>query len=165
MNNTKTKTFIAFIHRNKKDLHWIDGNYLYEEDAPKIYPYETKEQKELANLIGWRNTQWDEVEQAGSEIVGVVLTVSEQIIPMISKEKAIETEMKLFGNTLYESKAIKKKKDPKEKVEEKPEPVPTKIPEKIPEKIVDKLVEKVSEAVSENPEKKPRGRPRKLVIE
>lgn len=160
MNNVKTKTFIAFIHRNKKDQHWIDGNYIYEEDAPKIYPYETKEQKELANLIGWRNTQWDEVEQSGGEIVGVLLTVSDQILPMISKEKAIEIEQKFYGNIIYEqTKSVKKKK---EKLEEKTEP----IPEKIPEKIVEKVVK--PEPVQNNTdttEPKKRGRPRKLVVE
>lgn len=157
MNNVKTKTFIAFIHRNKKDQHWIDGNYIYEEDAPKIYPYETKEQKELANLIGWRNTQWDEVEQSGGEIVGVLLTVSDQILPMISKEKALEIEQKFYGNVIYEGKVGKKKKD---KVEEKSEPVP----EKIPEKIVEKVSESVQN-ITESTEPKKRGRPRKLVIE
>ena len=164
MNNTKTKTFIAFIHRNKRDQHWIDGNYIYEEDAPKIYPYETKEQKELANLIGWRNTQWDEVEQNGAEIVGVLLTVSDQIIPTISKEKAIDIEQKLYGNVIYDQgKPIKKKK---EKTEEKSEPVPEKIVEKPEEKIPEKVVETVSKEIStESSEPKKRGRPRKLEIE
>lgn len=158
MNNTKTKTFIAFVNKNKKDSFWIDGNYIYEDSAPKIYPYETKEEKDTANLIGFRNTLWDEVEETKSEIVGVILKVTDETVSVISKDKAIELEQKLYGNNIYEVKPKKKKETVVEKTEE--------IPEKIPEKVVEKVAEKVSEQVISEEAPKKRGRPRKsLVVE
>lgn len=158
MNNTKTKTFIAFINKNKKDSYWIDGNYIFEDTAPKIYPYETKEDKENASVIGFRNTQWDEVEGTGSEIVGVVLKVTDEFVNVISKEKAVELEMKIYGNTIYKAKEKKKKEKVEEVVVEKPV-------EKIPEKVETpkKVIETTPETPSEDAPKK-RGRPKKVLV-
>lgn len=158
MNNTKTKTFIAFINKNKKDSYWIDGNYIFEDTAPKIYPYETKEDKENASVIGFRNTQWDEVEGTGSEIVGVVLKVTDEFVNVISKEKAVELEMKIYGNTIYKAKEKKKKEKVEEVVVEKPV-------EKIPEKVETpkKVIEAIPETPSEDAPKK-RGRPKKVLV-
>ena len=158
MNNTKTKTFIAFINKNKKDSYWIDGNYIFEDTAPKIYPYETKEDKENASVIGFRNTQWDEVEGTGSEIVGVVLKVTDEFVNVISKEKAVELEMKIYGNTIYKAKEKKKKEKVEEVVVEKPV-------EKIPEKVEapKKVIEATPETPSEDAPKK-RGRPKKVLV-
>lgn len=158
MNNTKTKTFIAFINKNKKDSYWVDGNYIFEDTAPKIYPYETKEDKENASVIGFRNTQWDEVEGTGSEIVGVVLKVTDEFVNVISKEKAVELEMKIYGNTIYKAKEKKKKEKVEEVVVEKPV-------EKIPEKVEapKKVIEATPETPSEDAPKK-RGRPKKVLV-
>lgn len=158
MNNTKTKTFIAFINKNKKDSYWVDGNYIFEDTAPKIYPYETKEDKENASVIGFRNTQWDEVEGTGSEIVGVVLKVTDEFVNVISKEKAVELEMKIYGNTIYKAKEKKKKEKVEEVVVEKPV-------EKIPEKVETpkKVIETTPETPSEDAPKK-RGRPKKVLV-
>jgi len=157
MQHTKTKTFIAFINRTKKDSYWIDGNYLFEQDSPKIYAYETREDKDIANIVGYRQTQWDEIEQTGGEVVGVILKVTDEMVSTISKEKAIELEHKIYGNTIYKSAPIKKEK--KEKVSE---PVVEKVIEKIPEKIVETKLESKPETISEEPKK--RGRPKKLVV-
>ena len=162
MNNTKTKTFIAFVNKNKKDSFWIDGNYIYEDSAPKIYPYETKEEKDTANLIGFRNTLWDDVQENKCEIVGVILKVTDETVSVISKDKAIELEQKLYGNNIYEVKQKKKKEKVEEVVKENVE----EISEKVVEKVVEKIPEQTSsENVVEDAPKK-RGRPRKsLVVE
>lgn len=157
MNNTKTKTFIAFINKNKKDSYWVDGNYIFEDTAPKIYPYETKEDKENASVIGFRNTQWDEVEGTGSEIVGVVLKVTDEFVNIISKEKAVELEQKIYGNTIYKAKEKKKKEKVEEVVVEKPV---EKIPEKV--EVPKKVIETPSETPSDAPKK--RGRPKKVLV-
>ena len=128
MDHTKTQTFIAFINKEKRDKYWIDGNYLFEEDAPKIYPYETREQKDIANIIGYRNSIWDDVIENKSEIVGIIFKVTEQTIPIINKDKVIELETKIYGNSIYESNKKKKPKEVKE-------PIIEQIPEKISEPI------------------------------
>lgn len=143
MDFTKTKTFIAFIHKSKKNSYWIDGNDIFNEDSPKIYPYDSKEEKELANLIGFRNTCWSEVEDSKGEIVGVLLKVSSEHLPIISKEKAIELEKKIYGNTIYNEP-----KQKKEKVKDEP-------------KVVLENIEIIEEPVQEHPKKK-RGRPAKV---
>ena len=149
MDHTKTQTFIAFINKEKRDKYWIDGNYLFEEDAPKIYPYETREQKDIANIIGYRNSIWDDVIENKSEIVGIIYKVTEQTIPIINKDKVIELETKIYGNSIYESNKKKKPKEVKE-------PIIEQIPEKISEPIK-------QEIQKQNPEQqipKKRGRPR-----
>lgn len=166
MNNTKTKTFIAFVNKNKKDSFWIDGNYIYEDSAPKIYPYETKEEKDTANLIGFRNTQWDEVEDTKSEIVGVILKVTDETVGIISKDKAVELEQKFYGNSIYETKPKKKKEKLEEVVSETVKEISEKVVEKTPEKVVEKVSENVPEQISSEDAPKKRGRPRKsLVVE
>lgn len=145
MDHTKTKQFIGFIHKSKKDSHWVSGNDIYDEDCPRIYPYETKDEKELANLIGFRCTQWDDVISNSGEIVGVVLKITGEQVPIISKEKAIEIEMKIFGNTLYDNK-----KTPKKKKEDESKEVVKEASTEQPQS-------------SEPPVKKKRGRPAKVI--
>lgn len=159
MNHTKTKTFIAFINKMKKDTYWIDGNYIFDEEVPKIYPYESREDKDIANLVGYRLSQFHDVELAGGEIVGVILKATDETISTITKEKAIELEQKIYGNTIYESnKKIKKEKKVVEEVVQ--EPIAEKIVEKVVEAILEKKIE--PETISEEPKK--RGRPRKLQV-
>ena len=63
------------------------------------------------NLIGWRNTQWDEVEQSGGEIVGVLFNCFRSDSSNDFKEKAIEIEQKFYGNIIYEqTKSVKKRR-------------------------------------------------------
>lgn len=154
MDHTKTQTFIAFVNKEKRDRYWIDGNYLFEEDVPKIYPYETREQKDIANIVGYRCSCWDEISESKSEIIGIIFKATEQTIPIISKEKAIELETKIYGNSIYESN---KKKKPKEVEEPIVEKIQTPIPEPIQEPI--KPQSNSKEQIPESIPKK-RGRPR-----
>lgn len=144
MDYTKTKTFIAFISKSKKDSYWIDGNYVFDESSPKIYPYESKEDKDLANVIGYRHTQWDEVEREKLEIVGVLLKVSEQV-PIISKERALELDEKVYGKSAILKEIVKNKKKEPEAAQE--------------------IVNSVPESTEPAPEvpKRKRGRPAKVI--
>lgn len=149
MDHTKTQTFIAFVNKTKRDKYWIDGNYFYDEDSPKIYPYETREQKDIANIIGYRNSHWDDIIQEKGEVVGIIFKATEQTIPIISKEKAIELETKIYGNSMYESDKKKKSKEVKEP-----------IVEQIPEKISEPIKQEIQTQIPEQQIPKKRGRPR-----
>ena len=84
MDNTKTKTFIAFINVSGKDKWWIDGNCTFESDRPTLLPYETKEQKETALAVGRTKGLWDET----TDVYGVVLKVQDVPFEIINRKDA-----------------------------------------------------------------------------
>lgn len=152
MDYTKTKTFIAFVNIDGRDKFWVDSNDPCDRISPKIYPYETKEEKETAKLVGHRTAMWSE---SGDRIEGVLLKVCETI-PVINKKEAEELEQKWIKKSKEEREALAeekhKKKDP-EPLQKPLEPVSKPV-----EKIVEKVVEKSPEPIVEAPKK--RGRPR-----
>lgn len=163
MDHTKTKTFIAFVNKDGKNRWWVDGNYVFDEISPKVYPYETKEDKEHAKLIGYRIAIWNE----SGDIEGILLKATGESMPTISKKEALLLEDKLFPKPIREDVPKKEKK----KVEEIVEPVAT-VPERVVEKVskkssekVEKVLEKPVEIVRPPEEKRGRGRPRKLFDE
>ena len=116
MNNTnKTKTFIAFINKEKKDTYWINGNYCFDEDVPKIYPYESKEEKKDAIDIGKRLGVWDET----SDIDAVLFKVVGEPFSVITKREAAEYEKVLSAEAAQrvaerKAKELEEKKPKKE---------------------------------------------------
>lgn len=155
MDYTKNKTFIAFVNKDGKNRWWVDGNMPFDDTSPKVYPYDTKEEKENAKLVGYRIAIWSET----GDVEGVILRVQETV-PIITKKEALLLEDKLFPKPIREEVQKKEKK----KVEEVVEPVVI-VSEKV-KKVVEKPLEKVLEkplVVVE--EKRGRGRPRKLFDE
>lgn len=151
MDYTKTKTFIAFVNIDGKDKFWVDSNDPCDRISPKIYPYETKEEKESAKLVGHRTAMWSE---SGDRIEGVLLKVCETI-PVINKKEAEELEQKWIKKNKEEREALFEEKHKKKDVEPKK---PLEAVKAVPEKVVEKVVEKSLEPVVEAPKK--RGRPR-----
>ena len=163
MDHTKTKTFIAFVNKDGKNRWWVDGNYVFDEISPKVYPYETKEDKEHAKLIGYRIAIWEE----SGDIEGILLKATGESMPTISKKEALLLEDKLFPKPIREDVPKKEKK----KIEEIVEPVAA-VSEKVVDKVskkssekVEKVLEKPIEIVKPTEEKRGRGRPRKLFDE
>lgn len=154
MDYTKTKTFIAFINKDTKDKFWINGNLTNDKDEPRIYPYETKEEKELALYIGKNLGCWSET----ADVEGVLLKVTGNPFHIINKKEAKE-RLKLLEK---ESQARAEKRKELEKAKKaEPEVVEQIIPVKV-EKPKAVKVEKVEIPKVEPPK---RGRPRKNIFE
>lgn len=148
MNYTKTKTFIAFINKEKKDTYWMNGNYCFDEDVPKIYPYHTKEDKKIAMEIGKRMGVWSET----SDIEGVVLSILSEPFSIITKEEAVEYE-KVLQAEEEERVAARKARDKeledakreakkgKKEVVETPEAIVVEAPIVVVEKIEEPKIE------------------------
>ena len=158
----KSKTFIAFINKDKKDKYWIHGNYTMDEDTPKVYPYDTKEEKEIALEIGKRFGVWDET----SDIEAVLLKVIGDPFSIITKKEAesyhkqiIKEEELRVAERKAKEKELEKPKKVKEEIKEDVEIV------EVVEKKFDttpKITEppkKESGKVNEN-DKPKRGRPK-----
>lgn len=149
----KTKTFIAFINKDKKDKFWMYGNYCFDEETPKVYPYETKEDKKAALEIGKRFGVWSET----SDIEAVVLKVMGEPFSIIDKAQA----------KIYE-KQLQKEEDERvaeRKAKELSESKPKKLKEEKVEKVLPiiletKEVSKVLPTISEGQPEKKRGRPK-----
>lgn len=147
MDHTKCKTFIAFVNVDKKDKFWCDGNSVWDTVSPKIFPYETKEEKEDAKLTGYHTAAWSET---GDEVYGVIFKACETV-PIISKKEALQLEEKHLKQRLEEKqKILDEDKPKKESKKEIPEPVKIQVPETKKEEIV---------------EKRGRGRPRKNLLD
>jgi hypothetical protein len=155
MDYTKTSTFIAFVNKDGKNRYWCHGNYVYDEDTPKIYPYETKEDKKNAIEIGQRFGVWDET----GDIEALVLKVSGSPIPILLKKDAKSVEEKMLKENA-ERIAKRKENEASEKKKVKDEAIAEKVVEKPVEKV---KTEKVEEKVSPTPEVKKRGRPKVIV--
>jgi hypothetical protein len=144
MNHASCKTFIAFVNVDGRDRFFVDGNDVWDKTSPKVYPYESKEDKDNAKLIGYRIANWD---QTGENVEGIILKVHETV-PIISKKEAVAIEEK----HRLEIEEMKRKC----REEESPKPKKEKIQEPIPE-IVPVKVEPVK---TQSTEPKKRGRPR-----
>jgi len=157
MDFTKTKTFIAFVNIDGKDRFWVDSNDPCDKISPKIYPYETKEEKDTAKLIGYRTSVWSE---SGDRIEGVLLKVSETI-PVITRKEAEVLEEKWKQKLLDDKEAMlseKSKKKVPEIVPEKPPETPKEVPGKVPV-VVPETISKPTVDVPRG-----RGRPRKIQL-
>lgn len=144
MNHASCKTFIAFVNVDGRDRFFVDGNDVWDKVSPKVYPYESKEDKDNAKLIGYRIANWD---QTGENVEGIILKVHETV-PIISKKEALIIEEK----HRLEIEEMKRKC----REEESPKPKKEKVQETIPE-IVPVKIEPVK---TQSHEPKKRGRPR-----
>jgi len=162
----KTKTFIAFINKDGKDKWWLHGNYCFDEETPKIYPYETKQEKSDAIEIGKRLGVWSET----SDIEGVLLKVVGEPFSIITKKEASVYHVQLQK----EEDARVAERKAKEESEKKPKKEPKEVKEKVEkvekeEVVVDRItptivptpiISKPKVEVGQNPEPKRRGRPK-----
>lgn len=108
MDHCRTKQFIAFIHKNSKDRFWCNGYFAWDEYAPTLHPYDTKEQRKTAIEIGEAISAWSET----SEIEAVILTVSSEIISIVNKENksdALSRFEKRSQDGLKKQEELKKK--------------------------------------------------------
>lgn len=163
MDNTKTKTFIAFINKSGHDKWWIDGNCPYESDRPRILPYQTKEDKETAIKYGRSIGLWEESE----DVYGVVLTVTGEPFEIINRKDADilvkeykdaeELRKKELGITDSGPGTSKKKRKKKtDEVKEKP------VESVEPKKEINAAPQKIVKSV---PIEKKVGRPAKIKFE
>lgn len=162
MNYAKTKTFIAFINKDKKDSFWIHGNYCFDDHSPKIYPYQTKEEKETAIEIGKRLGVWDET----SDIQGVILSIHSEPFSIITKDQAKEYEKQIKAEEearVAERKARDKElEDAKKGASKANKKVVEEIVEVVPEVKEEPKIEVVGEVVKEE---KRRGRKPRNIFE
>jgi len=114
MDYTKTKTFIAFINKDSKDRYWINGNLTTDKDEPRIYPYETKEEKELALYIGKNLGCWSEC----ADVEAVLLKVQGSPFHIINKKEAKE-RLKVLEKEADER--ARKRKELEKKIQEEQE--------------------------------------------
>lgn len=150
MNHASCKTFIAFVNIDKKDKFFVDGNDVWDRVSPKIYPYESKEDKDNAKGIGYRIANWD---QTGDLVEGIILKVHETV-PIISKKEAEKIEERFQQEQIEARQKLKEEDRPKKKVTET---IPTNIPKEV---VVETIPEKIEPKKIESPEPKKRGRPR-----
>ncbi len=91
MDYTKTTSFIAFVNKDGKDRFWINGNVIHDREEPRIYAYETKEEKKTAIELGQRLGVWDDT----GDIEAVILKVSGKPFHIIDKKEAKELEIQM----------------------------------------------------------------------
>jgi tRNA G10 N-methylase Trm11 len=127
MNHASCKTFIAFVNIDKKDKFFVDGNDVWDKVSPKIYPYESKEDKDNAKGIGYRIANWD---QSGDLVEGIILKVHETV-PIISKKEAEKIEERFRQEQIEARRKIKEEDSTKPKKEKTQEPIPEIVPVKI----------------------------------
>lgn len=150
MNHASCKTFIAFVNIDKKNKFFVDGNDVWEKISPKIYPYESKEDKDNAKSIGYRIANWD---QSGDLVEGIILKVHETV-PIISKKEAVKIEERFQQEQIEARQKLKEEDNPKKKVSAT---IPTDIPKEV---AVETIPEKIEPVKIISPEPKKRGRPR-----
>ena len=146
----------------------MNGNYCFDEDVPKIYPYHTKEDKKIAMEIGKRLGVWSET----SDIEAVVLSILSEPFSIITKDEAKEYE-KVLQAEEEERVAARKARDkeledakrelkrPKKEVVEPIVEAPV-VVEVAPEVKVEPKIEVVGEVVKEE---KRRGRKPRNIFE
>lgn len=108
MDYCKNKQFIAFINKNSRDRYWCDGYFAWDEYAPTLHPYDTKEQRKIAIEIGEAIAAFSET----NEIEAVILTVGTEIIPIVNKENksdALARFEKRSVDNIQKQEALKKK--------------------------------------------------------
>jgi hypothetical protein len=146
----------------------MNGNYCFDEDVPKIYPYHSREDKKIAMEIGKRLGVWSET----SDIEGVVLSILSEPFSIITKDEAKEYE-KVLQAEEEERVAARKARDkeledakrelkrPKKEVVEPIIEAPV-VVEVVPEVKVEPKIEVVGEVVKEA---KTRGRKPRNIFE
>lgn len=147
MNHASCKTFIAFVNIDGRDKFFVDGNDVWDKISPKVYPYESKEDKDNAKLIGYNIANWD---QSGETVEGIILKVHETV-PIISKKEALIIEEKHRLEVEEMKRKCREEDAPKKKEKSIPEVPPPPIPVIVP---------KIEPAKTQSPEPKKRGRPR-----
>lgn len=147
MNHASCKTFIAFVNIDGRDKFFVDGNDVWDKVSPKVYPYESKEDKDNAKLIGYRIANWD---QTGENVEGIILKVHETV-PIISKKEALIIEEKHRLEVEEMKRKCREEDTPKKKEKSIPEVPPPPIPAIVP---------KIEPVKTQSPEPKKRGRPR-----
>lgn len=110
------KQFLAFVNKVKRDRYWIDGNMTMDDHSPKVYPYDTPEEKAIVYEIGRRLGVWCET----SDVEAVILILQPQVLPIITKEQALLIEEEIMAKAdeealekkiaLYETKRVAKEK-------------------------------------------------------
>jgi hypothetical protein len=108
MDHCKNKQFIAFINKNSRDRYWCDGYFAWDEYAPTLHPYDTKEQRKTAIEIGEAIAAFSET----NEIEAVILTVGTEIIPIVNKENkpaALDRFEKRSVDSIKKQEELKKK--------------------------------------------------------
>lgn len=156
----KTTTFIAFINKTKKDKFWCNGNIIDDKDEPRIYPYESKEDKKNALEIGKRLGVWCET----GDIEAIILKTSGKPFHIIDKTEAKEYEKVLEKDRevaqakrrAFDAEEKRKAKEETVEVVEPPKPEIKQPKQKLPEPVVIPPVA---------PEVKKRGRPKKIFEE
>ena len=51
MDHTKKTTFVGFVNVDKSDKYWVDGHFEFGQDAPTLFRFNTKEEKEIVKDI------------------------------------------------------------------------------------------------------------------
>lgn len=97
------KQFLAFVNKVKRDRYWIDGNMTMDDHSPKIYPYDTPEEKAIVYEIGRRLGVWCET----TDVEAVILLLQPQILPIITKEQALLIEEEIMAKA--DEEALEKK--------------------------------------------------------
>lgn len=88
MDYTKNKTFACFKHTQDKNTYWINGGWMFDQETPGLFPYDTREDKKIvedvANSIA---THW---EVKNLELVILKVVSSSDV--KIPKKNEIKTE-------------------------------------------------------------------------
>lgn len=108
MDHCKNKQFIAFVNKNSRDRFWCSGYFAWDEYAPTLHPYDTKEQRKIAIEIGEAIAAFSET----NEIEAVILTVGTETISIINKEnksEALARFEKRSVDNIQKQEALKKK--------------------------------------------------------
>lgn len=51
MDHTKKTTFVGFVNVDKNDKYWVDGHFEFGTDAPTLFRFNTKDEKETVKSI------------------------------------------------------------------------------------------------------------------
>ena len=110
----KAKKFIAFINKDGRDRHWINGNFPWAEDGPTLFPYDTREQKKIADEVSEKLVCWSET----GDIEGVILQPVGEVFLIHNKKASghiVDKYDKIFEQQkqkqLEDNKHRKKKSD------------------------------------------------------
>lgn len=68
MDHTKTNTFAGFVNIEKNNKFWVDGGFMYCEDTPSLFKFNTKEEKAIV-----QNVAQSYIDNWGFEAVELVI--------------------------------------------------------------------------------------------
>lgn len=136
--HTNIRQFAAFVNVENKNKFWVNQHWVWDEDCPGLFRYDTKEDKERVNDVAQSYlNNWD-------------MNKIELVIMEVKTRK----EMLLTKNISIEEDEIVPEIPTKIKKKKKEEPLEIKTPDDI----------LLSNIISDIPVKKTRGRPRKNAI-